>query len=86
MPPFTGVAVNVTAVPGQIVVVDALAETDDVTVGLTVIVIELLVTKAAEKHPADGVTVKLTTSPVARVVEANVLLLVPTLTPLSCHW
>jgi len=56
VPPFTGVGVNVTLVPVQIVVAEAEIVTDGVTVGLIVIVLVLLVPLP---HVLTGVTVTL---------------------------
>ena len=55
MPPFVGVAVNVTFVPAQIVVPDAAILTDGATGAFTVIVIVLDVTSAGFGHAADDV-------------------------------
>ena len=68
MPPFVGVAVNVTLVPIQIVLPgDATILTDGVTVGFTVIVIALEVTGFGLAHATDDVITQVTTSPFANV-------------------
>ena len=86
MPPFVGVAVNVTCVPAQIVVDDALILTDGATLAVTVIGIALDVAVAGEAQPKEDVITNVTTSLLARVVDWNVALLVPALFPLSFHW
>jgi len=84
LPPFVGVAVNVTLFPEQIDVVDALIETEGVT-ELAVRVTILLVAVAAVVQVALEVMVTLTWSPFARLLVVNVGELVPAFTPFICH-
>ena len=64
MPPFVGVAVNVTLVPAQIALPGLAAMlTDGVTVDPTVIVIPLDVTVAGLAQPSVEVITTVTTSP-----------------------
>jgi len=63
VPPFAGVAVNVTLVPEQIVVAEAETATEGVTMVLTVIVTELEVAKAGLAQDSDEVITHETTSP-----------------------
>jgi len=84
LPPFVGVAVNVTLFPEQIDVVDALIETEGVT-ELAVRVTTLLVAVAAVVQVALEVMVTLTWSPFARLLVVNVGELVPAFTPFICH-
>ena len=86
MPPFVGVAVNVTCVPAQIVVDDALILTDGATLAVTVTGIAFDVAVAGEAQPRDEVITTVTTSLLARVEDWYVALFVPTLLPLSFHW
>ena len=66
MPPFVGVAVNVTFVPVQIVLPGfALMVTDGVTVAVTVIVIPLEVAVVGLAQASDEVMTTVTTSPFA---------------------
>ena len=85
LPPLVGVAVNVTEVPGQILLSDALMVTDGVGAGRTVIVIGVLAAVAGEGQTAFEVMVTVTTSPSFKVELLKVLLLVPTFTPFICH-
>ena len=81
---MVGVAVKVTEVPAQIVVADALMETEGVRLAVTVMV----TWSDAVVGLAQGsllVKITFTTSLLARVDELNVLLLVPTLEPFTCH-
>ena len=87
MPPFVGVAVNVTLVPEQIVLPGLAAMlTDGVTVDPTLIVMvgELTVTGVAQ--PIDEVIATVIVSPLANALFEYVLLFVPTLTPFNRHW
>ena len=64
MPPFVGVAVNVTLVPVQIVLPGlALILTDGTTVAVTVIVIPVDVAVAGLAHASDDVIATVTISP-----------------------
>jgi hypothetical protein len=85
VPPLVGVAVNVTVPPRQIE--DWLAAT--VTVGATIaadMVIGVLVAVEVVVQIALLVMITVTISPSANVLLVNVLLFVPTLLPLTCHW
>lgn len=86
VPPFTGVAVNVTGVPAQMLFCEAAILTDAVRLGLTVIVMLLLVTIAGAAHMALLVIVQVTLSPLTSVLLVKVGLLVPAFMPLTCHW
>lgn len=85
MPPFEGVAVNVTFDPAHIVVVDTEIETVGFDVELTVILMafELAVVLAA--HGLIILILQVTTSPWFKVLVANVALLVPTFEPFTFH-
>ena len=85
MPPFTGVAVNVTVVPGQIVFADAATVTEGTGAGFTVIAISVLVTATGDAQPALEVICTVTMSPLLKVVEVKEELLVPTFTPFTFH-
>lgn len=80
-----GVAVNVTLVPAQIVVVDAAIEMDGVRMGFTTIVMLLLVAMADVTHVAELVRIQVTTSLLLSVVEVNVELFAPMFVPLIFH-
>ena len=84
---MVGVAVNVTEVPEQIIFPGLAAMlTEGVRTGFTVIVMTLLVAGLpVAQGVAFEVRITFTKSPFASVVEANVLLLVPALTPFTCH-
>ena len=84
VPPFVGVAVNVTLVPAQIEVDEALMETDGVTAFVET-VMTLLVAFAVEVQLALDVMITLTWSPLASVLEVNVAAFEPAFTPLICH-
>ena len=62
MPPLSGVAVNVTVVPEQIVVAEAAMFTDGVTGEVTVIVIALEVAVVGLTQVAEDVITTVTTS------------------------
>jgi len=76
--------VNVTLLPEQIDVNEALIETDGVT-ELVVIAITLLVAVAVVAQLALEVMITLTWSPLTSVLEVKVAELVPALAPLICH-
>jgi hypothetical protein len=81
------VAVNVTDAPTQLGFdpeVTAIT-TDGTNAAFTVIVIELDVTVAGIAHNAFDVNTHVTTFPFVSVVEVNVVLFVPTLTPFTFH-
>jgi hypothetical protein len=84
VPPFVGVAVNVTLVPAQIEVDDALMETNGVT-ELEDTLMTLLVTFATVAQLALDVMTTLTWSPLARLLVVNVAELVPAFAPFTCH-
>ena len=77
---------NVALAPAQIVVADAVTETDGVTKAFTVMVIPVLVAVAGEGQVALLVITTVTTLLLASVVEVKVALLVPAFTPLTFHW
>ena len=85
VPPLVGVAVNVTEVPGQILLPNALTVTDGTGAGSTVIVTGALVAVAGDGHTALEVIVTVTTSPSFNVELLKVLLLVPTGVPFTYH-
>ena len=85
VPPFVGVAVKVTDVPVQIVVCVAAMLTEGVTDEVTVIVIALLTGLFDARQPALLVITTIKISLLANVVEVNVALLVPALTPFTFH-
>ena len=69
MPPFVGVAENVTLVPAQIVLPGfALMVTDGVTVAVTVIVIPVDVAVVGLAQGSDDVITTVTTSPFTNVL------------------
>jgi hypothetical protein len=86
VPPFVGVAVNVTDAPAQIVVALAAIDTEGTRTAFTVIVIELDVAVTGETQVAFEVRITVTTSPLANVVLVNVVAFVPTFPPFTCHW
>lgn len=63
LPPFVGVAENVTNEPEHTLVAEAVIASAGVTIGLTVMVIVLLVAVVANKQVALLVSVHFTTSP-----------------------
>ena len=66
MPPFVGVAVNMTLVPAQIVLPGlAVMLTDGVTVDPTIIVIPVDVAVVGLAQPSEEVITTVTTSPLA---------------------
>ena len=68
MPPFVGVAVKVTVIPGQIVLPGAATIlTDGVTVVVTAITIALEVTGLGLAHVTDDVITQVITSPFIKV-------------------
>src|SRR6478736_4334998 len=85
LPPLVGVAVNVTDVPLQIVVVDAAMLTLGSTL-VDVIVTGLLVAVGVDAQARSLVRITVTTSPSFNVVVVNLSESVPLLTPLTCHW
>ena len=86
VPPLVGVAVKVTELPGQIVVLLAATETLGVTV-LIEMVMALLLTVAGVAQGALLVIITVTTLPFVSVVLVNVAPVWPgTFTPSICHW
>ena len=83
---MVGVAVNVTLVPGQIVVADADTETAGTGAGVTVMAIGVLVALTGEAQGAFEVITTVTLSPLLNVADEKVELLLPTLTPFTLHW
>jgi len=63
VPPFTGVAVNNTGVPEQMLVAVAAIETDGVSVPLTVIFTGVATAVVGDAHVMDEVMIQLTASP-----------------------
>ena len=87
VPPLTGVAVKVTGVPAQIVVLSATMPTEAVRIGLTVMVTVFEVAGLPLRHGvALEVSVQVTASPLPRVLVMKVALFVPALLPLTFHW
>ena len=82
---MTGVAVNVTEVPGQIVVADGATVTDGTTRSFTVIVIWLLVTVGDDGQIAFVVITTVTLSVFTKELLEKVGLFVPTSTPFTFH-
>ena len=85
MPPFVGVAVNVTEVPGQIVVAEAATLTAGTGTGNTFMVIPGAVTDTGFAQGALEVMMTVTTSLSAKVPELNAGLFVPAGFPFTCH-
>jgi hypothetical protein len=81
---LVGIAVNVTLLPEQIDVDDALIDTVGVT-ELVVMVTTLLMAVAVVVQVALEVMIALTWSPLASVLEVNVAELVPAFAPFTCH-
>lgn len=77
-------AVNVVAVPLQIVVDGVLMLTEGVRLGLTVILSVLEVAGAV--HATELVITHVTALPLAKVDDVKVEELVPALTPFTFHW
>ena len=84
-PPFVGLAVNVTGVPGQIVVADAATVTDGIGAGVTVIGIAVLVAVSGDAQVALDVITTVTLSLLLKVVDEKTGLFVPTFTPFTFH-
>ena len=85
MPPFIGVAVNVTGVPAQLVVLGVVMLIAGVSIEATFIVIKLDAAVAGEGQTALEVIITVTTSPLVNVEEFSVGEFVPTLIPFTCH-
>jgi len=80
-----GVAVNVTTVPGQMLFSDATMLTDEVMLGLTIIVMLLLVAFAGATQAALPVITQVTLSPLTRVLLLKLALFAPALLPFTSH-
>jgi hypothetical protein len=85
VPPFVGVAVNVTLAPRHIDVWLATTDIEGVTLAAD-IVIGALVAVGVVVHVALLVMITVTISPLANVLLVYVSLFVPALLPLICHW
>ena len=81
---MVGIAVNVTLLPEQIDVDDALIETEGVT-ELVVMLTTLLVAVAVVVHVAFEVMMTLTWSPLVSALDVNVAEFVPAFAPFICH-
>jgi hypothetical protein len=84
-PPLVALAVKVTVVPAQIVVLLAATETVGVTTGCTVITTLFDVALVGAAHAASEVTIAETTSPFVNEVELNEALFTPCAIPLMYH-
>jgi hypothetical protein len=84
VPPFVGVAVNVTLAPEQIAVELAFIETEGVT-ELALIVISLLVAVGVLVQFALLVITTVILSPSLSVFDIKLLLFVPAFTPFNFH-
>ena len=82
---MVGTAVKVVDVLGQIEVVGVLMLIEGVTAELMVMVMAFEVAVVGDAQVAVDVMTQVTTDPVARVLVANVALLVPALVPLTFH-
>lgn len=82
---MVGVAVKVTLVPVQMVVAVALTATEGTTVVFTIMVTGAEVALVGEAQDAVDVITQVITSPLFRVALVYVVLLEPTLLPLSFH-
>lgn len=85
-PPLVAVAVNVTCVPAQTDVADALIVIAGVTAGATVIVMLLDIAVVLVAHAALLVSIQVTWSLLFRLVVVKVALLVPVFIPFTFHW
>ena len=86
MPPFVGVAVNVTLVPEQIVFPGFAAMlTNGVIVAVTAIIIAFDVAGLGVAQPNEEVITQVTASAFTNVAFVYVLLFVPTLFPFNFH-
>lgn len=87
VPPFTGVAVNVTGSPAQIAEGVPVIVTDGVTLDETTIVIVFDVAVAGVAQAAFDVRTTVTVFPFVSVEEVNVAAVAPaTFVPFTCHW
>jgi len=86
VPPFVGIAVNVTLVPEQIAPTGTAAIlTLTGKFGFTVIVIPALVAVVGLAQVAFDVNIQVTIWPFAKVAFVYVVLFVPAFTPFTCH-
>ena len=86
MPPFVGIAVNMTLVPEQIVLPGlAVMLTDGTTVDPTIIVIPVDIAVVGLAQASDEFIVTVITSPLANALFEYELLFVPTLFPFRFH-
>ena len=86
-PPLVGVAVKVTEVPAQMVLPELLVIlTNGLTGLLTVMEMALLEAVVGLAQLALLVSTQVTTSPLIKVPELKLGLLLPTLLPFTCHW
>jgi hypothetical protein len=85
VPPLTGVAVNNTGVPEQMLVAVAAMETAGVRALLTVMFTGVATAVAGDAHVMVDVMIQLTASPLFSAALVYVGLLVPTFDPLSNH-
>ncbi len=85
---MVGTAVNVKEAPAQAGLVPVVkeAETAGATDGLIVIVIPALVAVVGLAQAELEVITQVTTCPLVNVLDVNVALLVPALTPFTFHW
>jgi hypothetical protein len=86
VPPFEGLAVNVTMLPAHAEVAGTLMVTDGVTAAGVAIVITLDVAVDVVTQTALDVTTQLTWSPSAKVIVEKKALLNPAFTPFTFHW
>lgn len=82
---MVGVAVKVTELPEQIADPVDVILTDAGTIGETVTVIKLDVAGEPVAQIALDVIITLTTSPLFKREEVNVMELLPTINPFTCH-
>ena len=85
VPPLIGVAVKVTGLPAQTVVVVAAILTEAATEDETVMVIALDVAGEPVAQPELEVMMTLTISAFTKVEEVKVGAFVPTFVPFTCH-
>ena len=86
LPPLTAVAVNVTAVPEQMLVCDAVILTAGVTAGAMLTTIRLDVAVPVPTQLPVTVTWQVTVSLLFSAALLKELLLVPAFTPFTFHW
>ena len=85
VPPLTGVAVKLTELPGQILLVEAEIETEGTGAGKTVIVSLLLVAVGVVGQMAEDVITTITTSPLFKLELEKLVPPEPTGFPFSNH-